>query len=224
MERTELKVLFLGKANDTWTSKASKFIKQYTNDLEEYYGEWGTPYPESLKNWSGDLVISYLSRWILPESLLKSAKLAAINFHPAPPEYPGIGCCNFALYNNAAVYGATCHLMEAEVDTGAIIRVKRFPILECDNVSTLLTKTYDIQLSLFYEVMGEVLTNNSISLTNEKWSEKKYTRAELNALSEIKYNMSANEIRKRIRATSFKNFQPSIEVGGYRFYFRNEQS
>ena len=71
--------------------------------------------------------MSYLI-WVVPEWLLRKAKIAAINFHPASPDYPGIGCRNFALYENAKEYGVTCHHMSATIDTGSIIEIKRFPI------------------------------------------------------------------------------------------------
>ena len=40
----------------------------------------------------------------LSQNLLKKAKKSAVNFHPASPDYPGIGCNNFALYDNAYLY------------------------------------------------------------------------------------------------------------------------
>ena len=64
----------------------------------------------------------------------KKSKTAAINFHPASPEYPGTGCNNFALYENAGEYGVTCHYMAPKADTGKIIKVKRFPVFANDDV------------------------------------------------------------------------------------------
>ncbi len=80
------------------------------------------------RSWQGDYIISYLSRWVVPAELLERARRAAVNFHPASPDYPGIGCNNFALYENAAEYGVTCHHMAPRVDSGEIIAVRRFPV------------------------------------------------------------------------------------------------
>ena len=33
--------------------------------------------------------------------LIKRCKIAAINFHPGPPQYRGIGCINYALFEKA---------------------------------------------------------------------------------------------------------------------------
>ncbi len=65
-------------------------------------------------------IISFVSPWIIPENLLNSAQKAAINFHPGPPDYPGTGCYNFALYEGTKKYGVTAHHMEKKVDTGNI--------------------------------------------------------------------------------------------------------
>lgn len=113
--------------------------------------------PEDIGWWDGEYIISYLSRWVAPEYLLKKAKVAAINFHPASPDYPGIGCNNFALYEEAKEYGVTCHHMEPRVDVGKIITVERFPVFPTDTVATLLLRTYDYQLVLFYKIMNIIL-------------------------------------------------------------------
>ena len=84
--------------------------------------------PPEVLNWKGDLIISFISSWIYPQQLLSNAGFAAINFHPGSPDYPGTGCTNFAVYNGEKEYGITCHHMNATIDTGSIIQVKRFNI------------------------------------------------------------------------------------------------
>ena len=46
--------------------------------------------------------------------------------------------------------------MNKQVDTGDIIRVERFPVYPSDNVETL-TRTYDHQLCLFYDIIEEYI-------------------------------------------------------------------
>ncbi|HPJ26379.1 MAG TPA: formyltransferase family protein, partial [Synergistaceae bacterium] len=124
MNRKKLAVLFLGKEEDAYCEKALRFCRSNFSDVTAYLGKWGDPLPRDIVAWKGEYIISYLSRWVIPDSLLKTAEKGAINFHPASPEYPGIGCNNFALYENAEQYGVTCHHMAPAVDTGAIIAVK----------------------------------------------------------------------------------------------------
>ncbi|HLD16411.1 MAG TPA: formyltransferase family protein [Coxiellaceae bacterium] len=113
-------------------------------------------------------MISYLSRWIILESLLKKAHVAAINFHPGSPHYPSIGCNNFALYEKAEQYGVTCHPRVGKVDTGDIITTKQFPIFPIDKVYSLLSRTYDFQLTLFYKIMDLILNDQALPQSSEK--------------------------------------------------------
>ena len=64
----------------------------------------GERLPEDIQCWDGDYIVCFRSLFILPDSLLKKARIAAINFHTAPPEYPGSGCINFALYDEVDVF------------------------------------------------------------------------------------------------------------------------
>lgn len=217
-----MKVLFLSKKNDIHSEKALAHLNQLGWDVSSYFGDWGDNIPTSLLNWQGDLIVSYLSRWIVPQSLLSRAKVGAINFHPAPPEYPGIGCINFALYNNEGTFGVTCHHMLVEVDTGDIIAVKRFPIYSNDNVQSLLQRAYDFQLTLFYEVIDNFYVNNVFSQSTERWTRKPYTRSEFNELFKITAEMSKVEIKNRIRAVSYEKYQPWIEIQGEIFFYKPE--
>lgn len=210
-------ILLFGKKNDEHCEKALAFLSNNFQNLTIYIGSRGEPLPNEVLSWSGDYIISYLAPWIIPDNLLQKAKAAAFNFHPASPDYPGIGCTNFALYNEAQTYGATCHHMLAKVDTGKIIATKIFPVLSTDTIDSLLKRTYDYQLILFYEVMDYIIQGKPLPESTEQWSRKPYKRTELDALSVINPNLSEQELRKRIRATSFKAFQPHIEIAGYKF-------
>ena len=210
-------ILFLSKEGDEHCKKALEFIGGNFSFVSVHFGGWGDSLPENVSYWHGDYIISYLSRWILPEWLLERAKIAAINFHPASPDYPGIGCNNFALYEGAKEYGVTCHHMVKKVDTGDIITVKRFPIFPTDDVGSLLRRTYEYQLVLFHEIMEGILKNESLPFSKERWTRKPFTRKELDKLSVITSTMTKEEIKRRVRATSYGNFQPTIKIGDYIF-------
>src|SRR5687768_15282057 len=122
--KPDVSLLFLGKVGDEHCRRALEFCEATFARVTSCLGAWKEPLPPAAANWQGDYVISFLSRWVVPAYLLERAKKAAINFHPASPDYPGIGCNNFALYDNATEYGATCHHMAPKVDTGGIIAVE----------------------------------------------------------------------------------------------------
>lgn len=212
-------VLFLGKKDDSYCLEALGFTHQVGFNVVTYLGDWGDPLPK-LDDWHGDYIISYLSRWVVPAWLIERASIAAINFHPASPDYPGIGCNNFALYDEATKYGVTCHFMAPRVDTGAIIRTRRFPVLASDNVVSLLDRTYREQLHLYKQVIKSIAAGAKLVPSGEQWTRPPYTRAEFNQLGRITPDMSPDEVRRRVRATSFGQWQPTVEIAGFTFVLK----
>ncbi len=218
MNKRASSILFLGKSGDDHTERALSFCQNNFTNIAFHLGRFGQGgLPAGAVSWAGDYIISYLSPWVVPEPVIKRANQAALNFHPASPEYPGIGCNNFALYENAGEYGATCHHMAAQVDAGPIIATKRFPVFETDDVASLLSRTHDHQLSLFYEIMSFLIKGEELPASKETWTRKPFTRKELNALARITTDLTKDELARRIRATAFGAWRPKIEMHGFAF-------
>jgi methionyl-tRNA formyltransferase len=157
-----MKILFIGKKGDFYCKQAVEFVKLHFREPDIVLGKRGDSLPELARWWHGDYIISYLSPWIVPGYLLDKARRAAINFHPGSPRYPGIGCTNFAVYDEALFFGVTCHHMAVKVDTGPLIAVKRFPLYEADTVWSLTQRCYAHILSLFYEIMEVILDGGEL--------------------------------------------------------------
>lgn len=217
---SNISLLFLGKADDPDCTRALEFCQEKFSSVTYCLGKWRDPLPEYVKNWEGDYIVSYLSRWVVPAYLLERSKKASINFHPASPEYPGIGCNNFALYEDAKEYGVTCHHMASKVDSGDIIAVKRFSVYPEDNVASILKRTYEHQLALFLEIVTIMAAGQALPKSEEKWTRPPFTRKQFDELFRITPNMELAEINRRIRAISYKNFQPFVEIQGHRFEYK----
>ena len=217
-------ILFIGKKKDFYCERAVEFVKSHFPEHEILLGKRGDHFPEDTGWWKGDYVVSYLSPWIIPEYLLNRASKASINFHPGPPEYPGIGCTNFAIYDKADAFGVTCHHMNLKVDTGRLIAIKRFPLYGTDTVFSLTQRCYGHILALFYEIMSLVLNNKELPQLEDTWKRKPYTRKELNELCKITLDMPEEEIRRRVKAVTFPNAPgASIEIDGMKFNYGPEK-
>ena len=197
-----MSVLFLTKTTE-WCRIAERFITTHFTDVLVASGEWGHPLPEAVRQWEGEHVLSFVSPWIVPDAILKRATGASLNFHPGPPSYPGIGCYNFALYDEVAEYGVTCHHMAAKVDTGAIVRVKRFPVLPADTVATLKDRSMNAMLELLFEIVVKLSKGEALPASEETWIRAPFTRRELNELGRVTPEMTTQEIRRRYRAMHF---------------------
>lgn len=203
--KSKLNILFIAKADNVYASAAADFIRQHFENPRIVFSRRQDPFPEELYQWKGDLLISYLAQWIIPAAVLGQASRAAINLHPGPPEYPGIGCTNFALYNRETVFGITCHHMLSKVDTGELIAVRRFPVLDTDTVYSVTQRCYAEILHLFYELMTGILMGKPLPQSAEKWTRKPYKRKDLDELCELRPGMSEEEVQRRIKATTFGN-------------------
>ena len=219
-----MKICFLTKKEKPGVKEALSFTGNLSKDIDIFGGDLDSPFPLKAVNKNYDFLISYISPWIVPKEVLYNTKKANINFHPGPPEYPGIGCLNFAIYDSAKQFGATAHIMEPKVDTGQIIGVKRFAMYDGETVESLSKKTYSVQLVLYKEIIEYILANDSLPVINENWKRKPFKRSELEGLSTIKTSMSKEEINKRIRATFYAGKPaPFIEIFGYKFEYNPDR-
>jgi methionyl-tRNA formyltransferase len=224
----KVKVLFFGRSNCKLTDKALRHLLNLNFAVTFIESKKrGENLLKEIGSWQGDYIFCFRSFYIVPDILLRRVKIASINFHPGPPEYPGSGCINFALYENSINFGVTCHLMTKKIDDGKIIQVRRFPISINDDVCKLLKKTHIELLTLFIKVTGDLsikgkkFIDDSIKASKcEKWSGKKRPISEINKLSLVKTNMSKDELERIIRATYTKNYPPKIIFHGYEFFLK----
>lgn len=220
-DNTNSRWLFLGKAGHPFVGRAVEWVRSRPIEAQIYLGKWGDPFP-TVEGDVYDVVISYLAPWIVPARLLEKVKKYALNFHPGPPEYPGIGCTNFALYDGAKEFGVTCHHLAPKVDTGSIICVERFPVAPEETVFSLTQRCYETIAGMFERILPLLWEGKPLPESPERWRRKPYRRSELNELCRITPEMSAEEIRRRVRATTYPG-QPGayVELAGMRFVYKD---
>ena len=216
-----LRILFLGKKENPFAERAADYLRKHFKDALIFIGDRRDKLPEEVLSWKGDILISFIGSWIIPETLLQNASLAAINFHPGSPEYPGTGCTNFAIYNGEAEYGVTCHYMKASVDSGNIIAVKRFPVTADDTVFGVTQQCYQLIEVMFYEIMDRLLKGDDLPSSAETWKRKPYTRKELNELCYISPDMSEEEMERRIKATTYRWPWAYTKIGNRTFILQS---
>ena len=200
------KIALILKENKNHNSKVIRFLKSKKIKLDIFVGKIGDKLPLKLKKKKYDIIISYLSPWIITNNLLNKTKLYNINFHPGPPNYPGIGCYNFAIYNQEKFYGVTAHIMNSKVDTGKILGVKKFKINKHITLDKLINLSYLKMYELFKDIVNKTLKNELFPNSNISWTRKPYKRIDLENLCLIKKNYKKNEILKRIRSTYYPGY------------------
>ena len=219
MSLHDAKALFCSKSGDVNCEKALSYLRQRCLNVTVCMGDWGDDIPPEMHSWTGDYILSFMSKWIIPEAVLKRAERGAINFHPGPPWRPGAACANYALYDGDVEFGVTCHHMTPEVDSGRIIITKKFPIHESDNVCSLLERSHGALLELFFEVVSILAEGKNLPPCTETWDRTNFhTRNDLNEnLRRIHADISEEELARVIRATRFNEWKPYLRIHGVKF-------
>ena len=221
IKKKRYSALLLLRKKDPFCIKLLKFISSNCKSTSVLWEK------NNKKNFSiktqFDFIISYRSSIILTTKDISMAKIAAINLHPGPPKYRGIGCLNYALYNNVKKYGFTIHLISRKIDYGKILFVKYFSVNKNSNVSTLLDKTHKQCIKYSKHFFKNILNNpKKIDFYKEKFKKERWSKIiknkkELNEFYRIK-NFNLRDVNKKIRATNFRSYKPFIQIGLNKFF------
>lgn len=206
-------VILLTKQDQFSSYAAAIAASMFGDRLEHLSGRVGDEMPKRLEL-GADVLISFLSPWIVPARVLDRCPIG-INFHPGSVDYPGTGCYNFALYDEADEFGATCHHMLPKVDTGLIVEERRFPAFADDTVETLKLRTMVTMLSMFQDIAGVIARGEKLPIAGKSWTRRAYTKREMEALKRLSPGMNADEIKRRVRATVYPGYPgPALIIGG----------
>lgn len=221
-------VLFFGRQDCSYSDDAFKHLVELGFEVRYIKSNHrNEDLSDDIKEWSGEYIFCFRSFFVLPYSLVEKASIAAINFHPGPPEYPGSGCLNFALYDNSKEYGVTVHLMNDKIDNGKIIECSRFLISNDDNIDSLLKKTHAELFKLFQRITKGLFLNKDNFLNkklnaekNEKWNGSAKKLSELNKFQFIDSKITSDELARRIRAFHTNDYPLKIKLHGYVFLLK----
>lgn len=220
-----MRALFLGKKGCEFCNAAYDHLHRLGADVTAIWSSRrNEKLPNSILDWEGDYLFSFYSYYIIPKKLLKKISIC-INFHPSSPEHSGSGMLNWALYKNEEYFGVTAHLIEAKIDSGKILKVKRFKIIEKDDIDSLQFRAKVYCTFLFYELIQDLIINK-ISLnvllensTNEHWLEDARSIKDIDKMSNINIDIGKKELKTRIRAFHNSDYPIQLELHGERFIY-----
>jgi methionyl-tRNA formyltransferase len=145
-----------------------------------------------------DLVISFLFWKRIGEPLLSLGRIGCLNFHPAPlPDLRGLGGYNVAILEGMREWGVSCHFVDAELDTGDLVEVERFP-LDPDTATafSLDLESQERLLGLFQRVLGRAMAGEELPRTPQ--GEGRYvSREEFHSLRRVQ---PGDDLGRKLRA------------------------
>lgn len=168
----------------------------------------------------GTFVLNFLSDRILKGPILNRQ---TVNFHPAPPEYPGRGTASYALFDNSATFGATAHTMASQPDSGDILLVQQFPIDDGMGCAEVAKQAEAACLSLLREICTHLGNTGTLPPpSNETWRGKPSTRKDFDNWLVLDPD-DPEEFEKKIRCARHPKYPgPYVYVHGHRFSLADE--
>jgi len=219
------------------TSKDTEFLAQYaTKALSEFFDvkvvyrlNRDSPSLNRLQGEIGELgqfdyLFNFLSPKLIPKWLLDASNIAAINFHPASYEYPGVGSAAYSIFDERDVYGVSAHYMTELIDDGGIIAEKFFKQDASMGPSELFESALTHCCLLLHDVI-ELLLEVDRPEVIRKWARPAITRAEFKDWMLIKDDDTKVTISKKVLALNHPIYPgPFIKVDDYLFsYFGNKR-
>lgn len=223
-----MRALFFGRDNCSYSRQAEKHLVHLGFDIHSILSRTrGEPLPSELASWTGEYIFCFRSYFWLPKALIERATIAAINFHPGPPEYPGSGCANWAVYESSPTFGVTAHFMNERIDSGPIVECRRFPLLPQDTINTLLVRThlkaYDLLLDTTtgLALKGPIFLESQLArFAHENWRANARKMREVDRLQMVDSSISKEELERIIRSTHMPEFPLETRIHGFRFFLR----
>ncbi|WP_421781055.1 formyltransferase family protein [Kiloniella litopenaei] len=215
-------VLFLGREGDSYSLRITKILEEnFEHVLIKYGSGHGTALDSVFDDWSGDYIFSFRCHHILTQRQISKAKIGAINFHPGPPEYRGIGCVNWALFDKANEYGSTAHLISPKIDAGRILDVRRFNVSDEDTVKGVLLKAYEENVRQVHDIVEHIARGRTVDALadtcRDQWQGECRTMRELDDLYHISLDIDEELLERIIRATTYNEWAPHITLHGRKF-------
>jgi len=155
---------------------------------------------ELLQAWQPDLIVVAAFGQILRQNVLDMPPLGCINVHASLlPRWRGAAPIQAAILNGDAQTGVTIMLMDAGVDTGAILSQRSELIRDADTAAVLSEKLAQIGAELLIETLPNYL-NNSISPHEQPYQGMTYAPMIKKDDAKLDFKLSAQDLDRKIRA------------------------
>lgn len=171
-----------------------------------------------------ELGLSVLYWRKLKDEFLSLPDYGVINFHPAPlPEYKGVGGYNLAVLDGLDRWAASAHFVDADIDTGPIIKVLDFPIdPKTVTAQSLERQSQSVLYNLFVELMDRALDSPKSLPRQINAGGRHLSRRELEALKEVDF--TTDDVERKIRAFWFPPYDGAyITHKGVKYTLVNRQ-
>jgi amino acid adenylation domain-containing protein len=159
-----------------------------------------------------DYLFSIVNEMILSESIISAPRLHAINYHNSPlPKYAGLFATSWAILKNESEHAISWHLIETQIDAGAIVKQSFFSIEKNDTALNLNLKCYEAAIDSFTTLVDE-LSSNTMDFSHQNLEHRSYygLKNKPKNLGFVSWEYTAEEIDSLCRALSFGSYRNEL--------------
>ena len=149
-----------------------------------------------------DYIFSFYYRFMIPEQILRCAKIAALNMHGSLlPKYRGRAPVNWAILHGETETGATLHIMEAKPDAGDIVGQAAVSIGPDETATDVFGKVSQAAVTVIERVLPS-LTQGNIPRKPNELQKGSYFGGRKPADGQIHWNQTAKQVHDLVRAVA----------------------
>lgn len=158
-----------------------------------------------------DVLISVMYAKLLSAERLEGKR--AYNFHPGIlPAYRGSGAYSWVIINGEVETGVTLHEIDEDIDHGAIIEVRRFPIRDRDTAEVLFRRAEEYLFFMFRAWFSKLLSGDYTAQQQDKWRGRIYYRRDLDREKDLTRFARAFEFEGKERAFYYNSYGEKVEL------------
>lgn len=165
-------------------------------------------FPQRLASLEVDVILNIHSLHIVPEAVLRVPRFGAFNLHPGPlPAFAGLNAPSWSIYLGHDWHAVTLHVMEAGIDTGAVVYAERFAIGDEDTGLSVALKCVQKGLPLVQRLLHTIQTEHRLPpLAAQDMRSRRYYGRNPPFRGPLPWNQAARRIHAYVRACDYHPF------------------
>lgn len=161
-------------------------------------------FADTLREERVDLLLNVHSLFLANGAVVDAPAIGSFNLHPGPlPEYAGLNCPSWAIYNDEPEHGVTLHWMTSGVDTGDIAYQARFPLTGKDTGLTVSARCVRQGLPLIAKLLDDAAVGQIPRIKQDLAMRQVYKRKDIPHEGRIDWRLPASRIDAFIRAADY---------------------
>ena len=186
--------VWFGSVAKLCSDKNIPFVTPSANELGELV--------HKIQALSPDYIFSFYYRFMIPQTILACAKIAALNMHGSLlPKYRGRAPVNWAILHGETETGATLHAMEAKPDAGDIVGQSAVTIGPDETATDVFAKVSQAAVTVIEQALPSLLKGVVPRRPNEL-EKGSYFGGRKPADGQIYWNQTAKQVHDLVRAVA----------------------